>query len=261
MKKLPISVCIASYNEGHLLEECLNALQDFEEIILIDLESKDNTKTIAEQLVTKVVRHKRIKVIEHIKEWIAQQAKFDWLLFVDPDEIYPSELIRDLKKTFLKLRPNTGLIYLPMQFYFKKHKLKAGQWGGDHYRSSLVNKKYVNLSKDVHGGELLKVGYSAEKIERKGKNFIIHKWMSSYHQLFEKHHRYLKEEGQALYKNGKRYKLEKQIKKTLNGLKEALVKKRGFKDGFVGIFLSFFWAWYIFMQWNSLKEYERKIIT
>jgi hypothetical protein len=47
------------------------------------------------------------------------------------------------------------------------------------------------------------------------------------------------------------------VKETVKEIKFNLITKRGLKGGGKGIFLSFFWGWYVFMRGLSLWKYQR----
>lgn len=76
--------------------------------------------------------------------------------------------------------------------------------------------------------------------------------------MFEKHWRYIKFEGESRYNAGQRFSWRSMLRNTAGNLKVNLINDRGLYGGFTGIFLSFFFGWYIFMGWLSLRKYERR---
>jgi hypothetical protein len=68
--------------------------------------------------------------------------------------------------------------------------------------------------------------------------------MQGYGSLLEKHLRYLKNEGSSRYNNGLRTSLKKIFLEPLTQFRYSYVTCNGYKDGLIGLFLSFFWAWY-----------------
>ena len=73
-----ISVVINTYNaERHLLQ-VINAAKGFDEIVVCDMESTDNTLAIAKSMGCRVVA--------------IEQAAFPWVLVLDADEIVSEEL-------------------------------------------------------------------------------------------------------------------------------------------------------------------------
>ena len=260
IEKLPISAVVVSCNEGHLLEDCLTSIQFCSEIILVDLDSVDNTQAIAQDLKCKYILHQRVPIVEHIRAWIHQETKFDWILFVDPDEVYSSELQDDIRELFsLEISEKVGMIFLPWQFYFGDYKLKGTFWGGKKFKRILKHKHRNTFSRNVHKDMKLKEGFVHLKIPHRGTNVIVHKWVSGRKEMLEKHQRYLKEDGISMHNNGKVYAKWKQNFYAIGGFIYSFVWKRGFLDGKLGLELSIFFASYTFGQWKSLKEYELSI--
>ena len=86
---------------------------------------------------------------------------------------------------------------------------------------------------------------------------IHHFWMRGYRDLIKKHAMYLKYEGEALHEKGLHFSLKRTFGKPLIELKRNLVDFRGLYGGWTGLFLSFFWASYVFFREVALFRYER----
>jgi len=82
--------------------------------------------------------------------------------------------------------------------------------------------------------------------------------MNSYKQLVEKHKRYIKQEGKSRYENGMRIKLRSILKTPYKSFKFCFYIKKAYKDGLLGLFLSFFWMWYSVSAEISLYKYQKK---
>ncbi|MEL6719279.1 MAG: glycosyltransferase [Bacteroidota bacterium] len=260
MKKLPISAVVVSCNEGDLLKECLENIQFCDELIVVDLNSTDNTVLVAAQYTNNVIFHKPVRVVEYVRAWIKDKVKYDWILFVDPDEVYPDSLRLEIEQLFEDgIEYNISGVELPWQFYFKQYPLKGTNWGGKQYKTALRHRYRNNFSEDVHRDMNSKDGYNLIRIEMNDRNAIKHKWMQSYVQLIQKHNRYIKEEGKSLFNCGKRYSLSEHAKEVYRAFRYSLVTKKGYLDGMIGLLLSLFWAWYNFKIWNSLKKYQSSI--
>lgn len=257
MHKLPISAVIVSFNEGHLLNDCLTSIPFCEEIILVDLESTDNTIEIASKHPVRIIRHARVPIVEHIRKRIIDKVAFDWILFVDPDEVYTAPLQKAIIAEFNSFPSDAGSIELPIQFLFRSAPLRGGIWGGQQFRGALKHRSRNLFSHHVHEDISLQPGFLPHRIIHKGA-FIEHFWMQSYTQLFEKHRRYLKEEGRKMFEKGKRYSPFQHLYHGLNAFRHSFFLKKGYKDGLTGLFLSFFWCWYISGCWFSLWQYERR---
>ncbi len=99
--KIPVSVLIMARNEEEALPRCLQALNDFEEIIVVDSYSTDKTAEIARRHGARVEQFTWNGQYPKKSQWALDtvQTKYDWVFLVDADEIVTAELIKELKKT------------------------------------------------------------------------------------------------------------------------------------------------------------------
>src|ERR1700690_1500785 len=95
-RSLPLTALVSSRNEGHLLQRCLAAIAFCDELIVIDIEPDDDTVAVAEAAGARVVRHELVPIAEWARVPVAPQARHDWLLVVDPDEVLPVALAAEV---------------------------------------------------------------------------------------------------------------------------------------------------------------------
>jgi glycosyltransferase involved in cell wall biosynthesis len=259
MEKLPISALVASYNEGHLLQDCLESLQFCDEIFFVDLGSTDQSIDIANKIATKTVQFHHVSRIEEIHPIFIPQLKNEWFILIDPDERILPELALDIKKIVQEAEPELAMVRVPMFYYFKNKLLKGTVYGGLIYARLLFNRKGIKVNSDVHANILLKEGFSRRKIAYTENNFDQHFWCNSWAHLLDKQRRYLLGEGQAQYNSGKRYSRSTQWKCTLIKFYFSYKGKQGYLDGFRGFLLSLLAARYEFLSWSELRKYEKII--
>lgn len=128
IEKLPISVLIASCNDGFLLEDCLKSLSFCNEILLVDLESNDNTKDIAALYGISVHKHSKVEMVEYLFPEYIPKLKNDWVMLIDPDERIDPELANDIKEYFKSIPTDCGRINVPIVYYYKNRPLKGTVW-------------------------------------------------------------------------------------------------------------------------------------
>lgn len=89
-----ISVVINTYNAEEYLVEVLNAVKDFDEIVLCDMESTDQTCEIAKKYGCRIVTFPKgnITIVEPARTFAIESANYKWILLVDADEIVTPEL-------------------------------------------------------------------------------------------------------------------------------------------------------------------------
>lgn len=81
-----LSAIVLSKNEEKNITRCLTSLQWCDEIIVIDDNSSDKTKEIAEKLNAKVYEHPLQNDFSQQRQYGIDKANGDWILFVDADE-------------------------------------------------------------------------------------------------------------------------------------------------------------------------------
>jgi glycosyltransferase involved in cell wall biosynthesis len=104
---IPVSVIVATLNEEQRISACLSALKGFGEIIVVDSGSLDKTAQMARQAGALVVPFVWNKAYPKKRQWILDNVptKFDWIFFVDADEIVTDDLKCEMK-TLLEKGPD-----------------------------------------------------------------------------------------------------------------------------------------------------------
>lgn len=261
MNTLPISAFIVSKNEGHLLENCIRSVLFCDELIVVDLKSSDNTIEIATKYKATILSIEPLPVVEMIHQKYISKAKNNWVLITDPDEVTSSELAKDIQENFSFFNNSSkiGVVDVPLIYYFKSHRLKGTSWGGVKMRAYLVHKGRYMFTPNVHNGRFLKEGFVKHTIEYRGENHIHHYWMQGFKQIFQKHFRYLKNEGKSRFDQGFRTSFLTIIQIPFYHFFNSYFKARGFKDGFIGVFLSLFRAWYFTAANIELYKFQKSV--
>ena len=256
-RRISFSAVVVCYNEAHLLPQCLESLNFCQEMIVVDLGSTDGSLQIAQEAGAKVLHHERVPIRNRPLHFGMAQAQNDWIVSIDPDEVFPKEDVETIERVILENEDIAG-VRVPWQFYFRGKELNCTVWGrADATKCSVVNRDRIEKSEFVH-----KEFMSDQDIYRLSKSNvkpIKHYWMSSYGQLFEKTWRYIKFEGKRqAVSEGRHFSWYLMLRHTASALKKNLFDHRGLYGGFTGIFLSFFHTWYVFMRWLSLRHYENQ---
>ena len=106
-----ISVCIVCRNEGDRLVTCLESVRWANEIIVMDLESTDDSRDVAARHGARVVSRTPIPIVEPLRDEVAAFATGEWILAMDPDESVSPGLARELQA--LSGRDDIDLIWIP----------------------------------------------------------------------------------------------------------------------------------------------------
>jgi glycosyltransferase involved in cell wall biosynthesis len=90
-----------THNEEHDIERCLKALQWADERIVIDSYSTDNTIQKAEGLCTRFIK-REFSDFSSIRNFGIREAKGEWVLIIDADEVVSKELADEIHKVIEK---------------------------------------------------------------------------------------------------------------------------------------------------------------
>ena len=114
-----ISVVVNTYNAERHLQRVIEALKGFDEILVCDMESTDQTVEIARSNGCRVVTFPKAghSIVEPAREFAIHEAAHEWVLVVDADELVTPRLHDYLYKLIQSGDCPDGL-YIPRKNYF-----------------------------------------------------------------------------------------------------------------------------------------------
>lgn len=251
--KLPISACILVKNAQKHIKECLENLQDFDEIILLDNESSDDTLKIAHDFNKE---YKNLKIYQSkfigfgpLKNLAISYAKNEWIFSIDSDEVLEKGCLNYLKDFFSKAIDEKTILALPRKNLYKKEWIKACGWYPD-YVTRIFNKNYTKFNNNlVHESVIVPKNSNFKKLEFGVKHYAFENASS----LLKKLDRYT--ELYAEQNKGKKH--TSILKAILHGFfsffKNYLLKK-GFLYGYKGLLISTCNALGSFLKYLKLYE-------
>lgn len=148
-----VSVITIAKNEEERIGKCLEALAWADERIVIDNVSNDKTVEIAKKYGARVIKSESSSFSE-LRNLGLKEAKNDWILYIDADEIVPDELAKEIKEVssqpvaYFVRRKN---YYLEQQWPFTEKILRLfwkpalKNWYGDLHESPNIEGKTGQL--------------------------------------------------------------------------------------------------------------------
>lgn len=127
---IPASVVILTKNEERALPACLHAVRRFEEVVVLDSNSDDDTSTIAQRFGATIVNFSWNGQYPKKKQWALTNLPLrnDWVLMLDADE-QPSEALTEELATLLedKLALDVvGAVDIPLDYEWQGRLLRHG---------------------------------------------------------------------------------------------------------------------------------------
>ncbi len=169
-----VSVVLAVYNEEDNLRQCLESVKDLAwEIVVVDGGSTDRTYEVARDFGARIVETDNPQVFHINKNKAIDEARGDWILQLDADEIVTEELKKEIKEATGQKTDFNGF-WIPRRNFFLGRFLKKGGQYPD-YTLRLYKKGKGRLpAKDVHEQAVVegKVGYlTADLLHLRDKTF------------------------------------------------------------------------------------------
>lgn len=226
---MAISVVIIVKNGGTILERCLESLNSFEDVVVYNNGSTDDTAFIASGYPNVQLIEGEFIGFGPTKNAAAGFAKNDWILSLDADEILNEEIIQEIKA----LAYESKTVYTLLRKNFYKETEVHYCWGADEI-VRIYNRKSTSYSdKQVHE-HILTNGFKIEKLS----NSFSHFPYQSISEFILKADRY--STLFAMDNTGKKDSSPaKAFFNSLYSFFRTYILKRGFLDGYAGLIIAF----------------------
>ena len=245
-----ISIALNTINEEKNLSRALSSVKELDdEIVVLDMESTDDTVQIAKKYKAKVYTHKKVDYVEPVRNFAISKATGDWILILDPDEEMTPELAKNLKS--IVESPDADYYRLPRKNIIFGNWIKHSRWWPD-YNIRFFKKGKVVWSEIIHAvPETHGIGKDLEDTE---DNAIIHHHYQTIDQFLTRLNRYTTEHAKLLVKDGYRFSWKDLIKKPTGEFVSRYFAGEGYKDGIHGLALAFFQAFSeVVLYFKTLK--------
>ena len=225
-----VSAVMIVKNGARTIRKSLESLKEFDDVIVYDNGSTDETAAIAREFPNVNLIEGNFDGFGTTKNRAASYAKHDWILIIDSDEVVDETLLNALKTNILD--PKTIYIVNFLAFY-KEIQIKHCGWNNQKIRR-LYNKTVTRFNENAVHENIIDDGMKKEGIEGNMKHysymsisdFIIK--LDRYSTLFAKDNAGKKSSSPA--------------KAFFNGLYSffrTYILKRGFLDGYAGLIIAF----------------------
>lgn len=236
MSKLSIS-CIGHNEEKHIRQLLPKILEFADEVIYVDCESNDNSYKVAEELGCRVFRRPNNANLNVNKNYGIDQAKYEWVMHIDPDERLTDESCREIRDT-INSHPIENGFKMPRRNFFFGKWLRHGSQYPD-YQLKLFRGKHAKFpGKHVH--ERIQVSGATGKL----KHDLMHYPYCSVNQFFFKFNFYTSFEAGFLLQKNTTLSVNNCIYylfyKPVYRFFRRFFLKGGFMDGIPGFFAAFF---------------------
>lgn len=245
-----LSVLIPAFNSGGDLAELLPAFSWAGEVVVVDSFSTDDTVPVALSHGARVIQHEYINSARQ-KNWAIPQCAHDWILLVDTDERLPLALQVEIQTLLQQgIPPDIDAYRVARQTLFLGQWLRTMNLWPD-YQTRLFRKSVGRYeAKEVHADVVV-----PGRVLTLQQPLIHHATptLSKQIGLLDRYSRYQADE---LVKHGRRFRWRDLLWRPPAAFVYYLIWKRGFLDGFRGVFVAFHAMAFSFFTYAKLWEKE-----
>lgn len=246
MKKDTVTGLVLTYNGERLLEKCLKSLDFCDEILVVDSESTDSTRDIAQRMGARIIVNPWPGPVDQFKLALSE-VKTTWVVSLDQDE-YLSDELRDniIKKLFAKER--LAGYYTPRSSFYFNRFMKHSGWYPDYLLRFFRCEKMEVTASGAHyhftpRGDTLKL-----------TGDILHYPYESFEQHMEKINYYAEEGAKSLREKGRKGGLTIGLLHGLVRFIKLYLLKVGFLDGKAGFYNALAGFYYTFQKYIRVEE-------
>lgn len=250
---MKISVIILAKNEEKYLDQCLRQFVNFaDEIVYGDMESTDNSISIARKYTDKIINFSQTDYLDFTKTKLCEHASGDYILVVDADEIFPVPLLKQLRE--IAVDNKADVVNIPRQIYVFGQKVLGMQWQHDMVerffkKGCLTYSQFHHTKPEITGRLLI--------LDRKSEINIIHYWVDDWKSLIRKLTYYTQGQAEKLNDLGVTYSNIGMIYQVAKHFFSRYIKNYGFLNGWLGLKISIMMSIDVFFTYMRLEELQK----
>jgi glycosyltransferase involved in cell wall biosynthesis len=244
--KVSFSVVILTKNEEERIAKCLESVKWADEVVVVDDESTDNTVNIVKQYTDKIYTRKMDIEGRH-RNWAYSKAKNTWVLSLDADEVVTPQLKEEIERV-LKNNPRENGFTIPIRNYIGSYWVKYGGWYPASKLRLFRKDKFRYEEAEVHPRAFL------DKPCGHLKSDIIHFSYKNLEEFWHSLNSQTTQEARKWFNQGKPMLLYIFIWRTIDRFMRTYVRKKGYRDGFMGFVVAFNASLYQILSYLKYRE-------
>lgn len=247
---VPVTVVIITKNEAALIEHCIKMCRLItDDIVVIDNDSTDGTPAVASHYGCRVFQKSWSGYGANKNKGIAQ-ARYNWILSIDADEVPDTELVNSLHNLNFD---KANVVYdIKFKSYFGKKLIRFGNWGNDHHLR-LFNHALVKWGEtEVHETLLLPPHVEIKSLS----GYIHHHSVTDIDDFKYKAIHYAQLSAAKYFKAGKKATFIKLHLSPVFGFLRNYIIRLGFLDGAEGLAIARVIYKNTRLKYTYLKQYK-----
>lgn len=239
-----VSVITIAKNEEERIGKCLEALAWADERIVIDNGSTDKTVEVAKKHGARVVKSNSTSFAE-LRNLGPKEAKNDWILYVDADEIVSKELVNEIQN----INKKSAAYFIHRKNYYLGH-----PWP---FQENILRLFKKSALKNWHGDL-----HESPKVEGKTgqlKSPILHYTHRTLEEIVAKTNEWSEIEATLRVRSGHPPVVAWRLFRVMaTAFFDSYIKQEGWRAGAVGLIESIYQSFSIFITYAKLWEFQNK---
>lgn len=252
---MKISCVIHTHNSSAYIEAVIKGVQWCDEVVIIDMESADNTVELVKKLGAAVYSHKNLGYADPARSFGLSKCTHPFVLAIDSDEIVPPKLAQRLRK--IANADEADLVYLAFRNFFFGRELQGTGWSYKNINVPRFFKKgFLEYKKEVHNFLHITNNPRILKLIEYDLAIVHFNYLDIHHFIYKLNNYTDFEAEKNIYTVPPFFYFSYQALREFFGRFFIL---KGYKDGWVGFYLScamVFYRWTSYMKAKSLHKNE-----
>ncbi|MBK8701468.1 MAG: glycosyltransferase [Saprospiraceae bacterium] len=246
-----ISVTIVAKDAARTIGQCLEALTEFDEVVVVlDRSSTDLTAEIVKGYTNVALFHSDFEGFGKIKQYAVSCAGNDWILSIDADEVVSHSLLNRLRA--LVLDPTH--VYAPLRHnHYKGRHIDACGWNHD-YPVRLFNRTATSFTNARIHEAVITTGMPVIKL----KEAILHYAYTSESELQQKAERYASLYAEENYRRKHTCFIKTALKTSFTFFKDFFLRK-GLLYGWDGFTIAWYNALGVYLKYSKLDATNKDL--
>lgn len=250
-KKIPLSVVVITKNEQDNIQKCLGSVYGWaDEIVIVDDLSTDKTVELVQQFADKIFE-RRMDIEGIHRNWAYSQARNEWVLSLDADEIVTEELKQEISKT-LETNTKFNAFSIPLRNFIGDYWVRYSGWYPAGKLRLFKKSKFRYEEVEVHPRVFLEgeTGHLTKD--------IIHKGYPDFEHFLASLNRQTTLEAKKWINTGRKMSFGKALWRTIDRFFRSFFGKKAYKDGFIGFMIAYFASLYQIISYAKYWQMKRE---
>lgn len=246
-----ISVIINTLNERANIANAIGSVRPWvDEVVVVDMDSDDGTQTIARSLGAQVFRHDRLGYADPARAFAVSKTTGNWIVVLDADEMIPAPLGRELRRIAEEGRADVVMVHM-RNFLFGREMLGGGYGAWESVRPRMFRQGAVAMSAEIHNIMRVEPKSTVLTIPPSDGLAVLHFNYLDVAQYIDRLNRYTRIEAETGHAPRS---TRSMLVWVLRELVARYIRRRGYRDGWRGVFVSGAMAFYRLAAWAKWRE-------